>query len=192
MVALRAEAVFKPKGRAGAAFDSGEINREAEVDAVAEGGIAELERYLETPNPQTVLVFVAADIHRGTRIVKALLRRATVVEFWGLKTEREAQGRDLPDVARRAGAYVAGRVREAGVTIAMEAEKHLLEHAGTDIATLRNDVDRVLLYTQGRTEVTLEDVRAVVGGAVAVDDWALTRSIEQRDVASALRHLAWP
>jgi DNA polymerase III delta subunit len=65
----------------------------------------------------------------------------------------------------------------------------LLEHAGMDIATLRGDVERVLLYCQGRTAITEEDVRAVVGGATLVNAWGVTNAIERQDVREALRQL---
>jgi DNA polymerase-3 subunit delta len=190
VLALRCEAVLKPKRKASATADDddGAAESEAPSEGVA-GDTAELERYLAAPSSTTVLVLVAADLARNTRLAKLLLRVATVVEFWGLKTERDAKGRAL-ELALEAGEqYVRDRAREAGLRIAPDAIVPLLEHAGPDIGVLRNDVERLITYCAGRPGVTLEDVRAVVGGAIQLDDWALTRAIEQGDAGQALRQL---
>lgn len=48
--------------------------------------------YIESPEPSTTLVLVAADINRTTRLAKQLVKQAVVVECWGLKSEKEARG----------------------------------------------------------------------------------------------------
>jgi DNA polymerase III delta subunit len=58
------------------------------------------------------------------------------------------------------------------------------------VKRLRADVDRLLLYTLGQKQVTVNDVRDVVGPAALQDDWAMTNAIEQGRTAEALRQLA--
>jgi DNA polymerase-3 subunit delta len=187
--ALRSEVFLKPKGRAGATGeDEGAGLEEADATPAA-GAAGELERYLSSPSPENVLVLVAADMARNTRIGKQLLKVATTVEYWGLKGDREAKGRDLERALRAAESMVRDAMREAGLRIRPDAIEPLLEHAGTDIGVLRNDLQRVVLYCSGRPEVTRDDVRAVVGGAVQLDDWALTRAIQAADCGEALRQL---
>ena len=55
---------------------------------------------------------------------------------------------------------------------------------------LRADVDRLLLYTLGQKQITVDDVREVVGPAALQDDWAMTNAIEAGQAAEALRQLA--
>jgi DNA polymerase III delta subunit len=128
-------------------------------------------------------------MNRATRLSKLLLKHGTVVEFWGLKTDRESRGRDVEDALRRAQRFVEVRIREAGLTITLDAIEPLLEHAGTDISTLRNDLDLVITYCAGRSVVTGGDVAAVVSGAVSLDDFAVTRAIERGNAAEALRQV---
>ena len=63
------------------------------------------------------------------------------------------------------------------------------ERAGTDIATLRGDVDRLLLYAAGKPKIDLKDVQEVVSAETAQDDWAVTTAIQRGDTAEALRQV---
>jgi DNA polymerase III delta subunit len=62
--------------------------------------------------------------------------------------------------------------------------------AGTDIARLRGDIERLLLYTAGNSRITLDDVQQVVSGETAQDDWAVTNAIQRGDSAEALKQIA--
>ena len=56
------------------------------------GGAAERSRradeYVQRPSPSTTLVLAASDIDKSRKLGKALYKHATVVECWGLKTEK--------------------------------------------------------------------------------------------------------
>jgi DNA polymerase III subunit delta len=186
IVLLRAEAVLKAKGRP-ASDDEEAADPEAGEQGPGETG--ELERYLQSPSPETCLVIVAADVNRATRIGKALVKQATVVEFWGLKGERDARGKGATEAVRQAHRFASEALAEAGLRPGQGAVNALVEHAGTDIAVLRGDLERLAIYCAGKASVSLADVRAVVSGAVSVDAWALPVAIERGDVATALREL---
>ncbi len=189
IVVGRAERWLTPKRRAKADDDS-EVEDSGEESSAGLAGAGDaLTAYVESPEPEATLVLVASDINRTTRLVKALLKAATVVEFWGLKGEKEARGPAIADAMQRAGRFVAAELKKAGMTIDPRAVEPLLEHAGTDIAVLRGDVERLLLYSQGRTAVTLDDVRAVVSGATMINAWGVTNAIERGDARTALREL---
>jgi DNA polymerase-3 subunit delta len=154
------------------------------------GGASDaLYTYLESPDEGTTLVLVASDINRSTRLAKLLVKSAVVVECWGLKNEKELKGGGIAEALERAASFVATEAKKAGMTIDRAALEPLLEHAGTDIATLRGDVERLLLYCHGRKTITLEDVRANVGGATLVNAWGVTNAIERSDAREALRQL---
>jgi len=195
VLVLRGEAILKPRVRA--AGRGGEDEAPAAADAGAaepesDGhDVAALEEYLLSPSPDTCLAIVAADVHRGTRIVKTLLQRATTIEFWGFKADRDTRsGAALAGALREASRFVAERVREAGVRIDADALERLVDHGGSDISVLRADLERLLTYCAGRDAITEDDVRAVVGGESVHDDWAILRAIENGDAARALRLLA--
>ena len=183
---LRAERMLKPKRRGKAA--QSEAEEEGESEPPTELDV--LEAYVRDPVPQTTLVLVAADVDRTRKLYKTLVKHATIVECWGLKASREGRV-DLREVARTAEQVVRQTVAEAGQQhIDPAAVRLIAERAGTDIARLRGDVERLLLYTSGAARITIDDARQVVSAETAQDDWAVTNAIQRRDAKEALRQVA--
>jgi DNA polymerase III delta subunit len=149
--------------------------RESEA---AERALQQLAALVEKPEPQTTLVLVAANVDKRGRMFKLLARHATVVECGALETTADAER------------WVRNRVGAAGVEIVPAGARLLAERCGPDVKRLRNDVERLLLYTLGQKTIGLEDVRAIVGAAALQDDWAMTNAIEAGNGAEALRQLA--
>jgi DNA polymerase-3 subunit delta len=182
---VRAEKMLKPRRRGKAA----QAEPEDEADAEAPTELDVLEAYVRNPVPQTTLVLVAADVDRTRKLYKTILKQGTIVECWGLKGSRDARV-DLREVARTAEQLVRKAASEAGQAIEPAAARLIAERAGTDIARLRGDVERLLLYTAGAAKIGVEDARQVVSAETAQDDWAVTNAIQRRDAAEALRQVA--
>jgi DNA polymerase-3 subunit delta len=182
---VRAEKMLKPRRRGKTA----QPEPEDEADAEAPTELDMLEAYVRDPVPQTTLVMVAADVDRTRKLYKTILKQGTIVECWGLKGSRDTRV-DLREVARTAEQLVRQAVSEAGQQIEPAAARLIAERAGTDIARLRGDVERLLLYTSGAPKIGVEDARQVVSAETAHDDWAVTNAIQRRDAAEALRQVA--
>jgi DNA polymerase-3 subunit delta len=181
IVVLRAERILKPKRR-------GKDEEPDEGDELP-GDTDVLEAYVKRPEPLTTLLFVASDVDRSRRLYKAIQKHATIVECWGLKGAKDARV-DLRQVARTAEALVRQAVAAAGQQIDPAAVRLVADRAGTDITTLRGDVERLLLYAAGKPRIDLRDVQEVVSAETAQDDWAVTNAIQRGDAAEALRQLA--
>jgi DNA polymerase III subunit delta len=181
ILVLRAERILKPKRR----------GKDEEPDEGDEppGDTDVLEAYVKRPEPLTTLLFVASDVDRSRRLYKAIQKHATIVECWGLKGAKDARV-DLRQVARTAEALVKQAVADAGQQIDPAAARLVADRAGTDITTLRGDVERLLLYAAGKPRIDLRDVQEVVSAETAQDDWAVTNAIQRGDAAEALRQLA--
>ena len=184
VVVLRAEKLLKPKRRGKAV----EEDEDGEGDEPP-GDVDLLEAYVKSPEPLTVLVLVASDVDRTRRLYKTIQKQATIVECWGLKGARDARV-DLRQVARSAEMLVKQAVADAGQQIEPAAARLIAERAGTDIATLRGDLDRLLLYAAGKPKIELKDVQEVVSAETAQDDWAVTTAIQRGNTAEALRQIA--
>jgi DNA polymerase-3 subunit delta len=184
VIVLRAEKILKPKRR-GKAIEEEEPAADDDEPA---GDADALEAYVKAPESRNVLVFVAADVDRTRRLYKTIQKHATIVECWGLKGAKDAR-LDLRQVARTAEALVRQAVTDAGQQIDSAAARLVAERAGTDIATLRGDVDRLLLYSAGKARIDLKDVQEVVSAETAQDDWAVTTAIQRGDTAEALRQI---
>jgi DNA polymerase-3 subunit delta len=146
-------------------------------DAAARA-LDELEGLLKHPEPHSTLVFVAGALDRRGRMFKLLTKQSTLVECGVIE--------DLAGAER----WIRNRVVAAGVEIQPAAARLLAERGGLDVKRLRNDVERLLLYTLGQKTITIEDARAIAGPASLQDDWAMTNAIEAGAGAAALRQLA--
>jgi DNA polymerase-3 subunit delta len=140
--------------------------------------------------PQTTLVLVASDVDRTRKIYKTLQKHATIVECWGLKGSRDTNRIDPREVARKAEQLVREAVEKAGQEVDVKAARLIAARAGADIARLRNDIERLLLYTVGKAKITEADARDIASEQTSQDDWAVTNAIERKDTARALRELA--
>jgi DNA polymerase-3 subunit delta len=184
IVVLRAEKILKPRRRGKAPEEEGEMEEGADA-----GDLDVLDAYVRKPEPLTTLVFVASDVDRSRRLYKSLQKQATIVECWGLKGSRDAARVDLRQVARIAEALVKQAAADAGQQIDAAAARLIAERAGTDIATLRGDVERLLLFSAGKKKIDLRDVQEIVSAETAQDDWAVTNAIQRGDTAEALRQV---
>jgi DNA polymerase-3 subunit delta len=162
VIVLQAETLLAPK-------------RESEAGTRA---LEQLEELIRRPEPQTTLILVATSVDKRGKMFKLLQKQAVIVECGALV--------DLADAER----WVRTRVAAASAVIDPAAARLVAQRAGTDVKRLRADVDRLLLYTLGQKQITVDDVRDVIGPAALQDDWAMTNAIEAGQAAEALRQLA--
>jgi DNA polymerase III subunit delta len=182
---LRGEKLLKPKRRGRGAVE--EANEDSDAETPTELDV--LEAYLRDPSPQTTLVLVASDVDRTRKVYKTLQKQSAIVECWGLRVGRDGR-LDLREAARTAEQMVKQAVGNAGQQIEPAAARLVAERAGTDIARLRGDIERLLLYTAGSPKITIGDARQIVSAETAQDDWAVTNAIQRRDAREALKQLA--
>ena len=159
---LQAERLLMPKR------DTEAISRDLDL----------LETYIRSPIDTACLVIVAENLDRRRGLTKLLLSKAAVVECAGPA--------DIVEASR----WVRDRVSDEGMSIDARAARLVAERTGPDIRRLRADVGRLVLYAADKTVIEIDDVLQVVGAPAAQDDWAVTRAIERRATAEALRELA--
>ncbi len=128
------------------------------------------------PEPSTVLVLVAADIDRSRRLYKTAAEDRHDRRVLGAEGGRKDARTDPRQVARQAETLVKQAAAEAGSQIEPAAARLVAERAGTDIAKLRGDVERLMLFSAGTPKMSLADAQAVVSAESAQDDWAVTRT----------------
>lgn len=180
---MRAERLLKPK-RASRSAETDDEEEPDEGEAPADMG--PLEDYLAGPVPSTTVVFVAAEIDKSRRLTKKLLEAAQVVTFGGL----EGEGRSGRADTRAAAEWVRSELEQAQRAIDPVAVHLLVDRAGGDITKLRGDLERLLLYTEGRKRITRDDVAEVASIATQLDDWAVVNAIADGDAPRALREAA--
>ncbi|MBP6716509.1 MAG: DNA polymerase III subunit delta [Acidobacteria bacterium] len=190
VVVMRAERIFKPK-RGGKAAEAEEADdKDTPADDAGPGEAVDLgpiEDYLAAPVDGTTLVFVASDVDGTRKLTKRLKDAAQVVECFGLETRTAGDRREALNAAR---AQVQKELEQLGRSIESNAMQLLLDRTGLDITQLRGSLERLLLYSQDKKSITIEDVREVVGEHAFVDDWAIINAIGDGDAGRALRALA--
>ncbi len=180
VVFLHVERLFKGRKKLAEVDDEGAAD---DAPAPDPGG---LEGYVNSPEPSNVLVLVATDVNRSTKLGKLLATRAVTVECEGFS----ADGFNGAQAALRdAMQFAVERVRAAGKRIDAQGLTALVERAGPDIMRLRKDVDTLVLFVGDAPGITVADVELVVGAAQQFDDWAVTNAIAAGDAAAALRHV---
>ena len=148
---------------------------------------AALDRYFRSPNPQALLVFVADflripsdvrrmemdDKNRYERLSETLGQHCGIVELARVNEE---------DAMR----WTVATAQEAGVRIEPEAARELADALGADMLMISSELEKLLLYTQGRGRITLGDVETMVLGAKQRSLYELTDAISARDRVRAL------
>ena len=120
--------------------DMEQMKRKAKVKAL-------LEKYLERPSPDTVLVMV----HNSgdEKPEPALLRLSTAVEFTPLTAERVLK-------------WIAHQGKQLGVTLTPEAAQHLVDSVGQDLGLLRTELAK-MSGLAGDSALDIDDVVGLVG-----------------------------
>src|SRR5262249_22235906 len=126
--------------------------------------------YLARPAADVLLVLVAG---AGIKADKSLAQTTVAVEFEPLTGDR---------IPAWIGYYVKSNLR---TTITPEAVAHLQEAAGTDLAQIRTELDKLASYA-GDAGIDESAVAAVVGVRPGETLGALLDAIARRDAPAAL------
>ena len=141
-----------------------------DVGALKKDARSAVERYLEKPSPDVLLLLVEA---HGGKTDKELTRRTTVLEFAPLAGER---------MPRWIAHYA---ITELGTPISEGAADLLYGAVGNDLHQIAAELDKLASYANGR-EITEEAIADVVGirrGETMAD---LLDAVARRDVKKSL------
>jgi DNA polymerase-3 subunit delta len=148
---------------------------------------AALERYFRSPNPQALILFVAdfvripSDVRRMEMDDKNRFER--LGETLGQHCGMVELARVNEDDAMR---WIAATAQEAGVRVEPDAARELADALGADMMLISSELEKLLLYTEGRGRITLGDVETMVLAAKQRSLYELTDAITARDRVRAL------
>jgi len=144
------------------------------VESAGADLIAALVAYAEDPAPTTVLALVGAKLLKSSRLYKV------VDAHGGILARPTPKKYEIP-------AAVGDLFAMHGKTASPEVRKLVAVTVGTNLDALNAAVGKVATFVGERTEVTREDVEAVVDVSAETQIWQLGTAILERDGASALR-----
>jgi DNA polymerase-3 subunit delta len=135
-----------------------------------------LEKYLDAPSAQTILVFDVL-VWEGRSKLKGLLTKKTnVVEFNPL-SEKE-----IPS-------WISAHVRTLKYQIDPAVPQLLTERLGTDLQRISAELEKLMLLRQSEKRITAQDVEKTVGFSPMATIWNWGDAILDQDAGEALRLL---
>jgi DNA polymerase-3 subunit delta len=135
-----------------------------------------LAEYAQDPSPSTCVVLVANKLD-GRRKLALLAKKS------GFLVSCEPLG------PRELVAWVAGEFAARGHAVDEDVPALLPEIAGSDMAMLRDAIERLCLYVGAGERVTERAVQTCVARVRTADTWALVVAVGARDLGAALRLL---
>ena len=143
------------------------------VEKMAKDGMDALVAYVENPAETTVLALVAKKLAKNTRLYKAVDR------LGGLLERAAPKPSEFPAEVQKLFARKSRRVT-------MEGAELMVRAVGRDLQRLSVEVDKAVAFTGARTDLTAEDIAAVVSTAATTSVFELGTALGDRDCGRAL------
>ncbi len=147
-----------------------------DLEELAAADQEELASYVVAPQEKTILALVASGLDRRTSFYKRLAERACIVEFQKLKGAA---------LERWADSFLSRR----GYRIGAAALRKLLDLAGSDLLSLENEIEKLILYSGSEKQIQDGTVDLLVRASRQHTIFELTSALGRRDQKAALRLL---
>lgn len=132
-----------------------------------------LSGYLESPSESTCLILQNGKTDMRRKPFVTARKHGTVMEF-----------RPLYD--NQVAGWISARVAGLGRTIGPEAVRMLSTSVGQSLREIRNEIDKLILFAGRRTEITPDDVSAIVGASREYNIFELQKAIGIRQTGRAV------
>lgn len=147
-----------------------------EAQAVKADFLEKLTAYAERPNPQTILVIAGrGDKVTGAKFLKAARSSGAVI----FETPKLYES--------KVGPLIETMVRNEGLTIDQKALAMLIDHVGTDLRRIVNEVAKLKAALPGGGAITPQVVERLIGVSKDFNNWELIDALAVRDVAKVYR-----
>lgn len=135
-----------------------------------------LESYADRPSSQATLVLDVKTWRKNTRLAKKVAETGLELDC------SELQGAQLT-------AWLIEQAKGDGKQLSRDGAALMVELAGGGLTLLDQELAKLVAYVGERERITLEDVRALVGGWRAETTWKMTDSVRDGRPAAALQAL---
>ena len=142
------------------------------VEAWKAADVKEIEAYLASPAPDTVLVLVGDGLKKDAALAKAVGKTGDVHTY-------DVAKKDLPK-------WVGEQFARLGATADRDACRALVEAVGDDVGDLSSEIQKLATWANGET-ITRAVVEELAVGRAETPIFAVTDSWGSRDVAGTLR-----
>lgn len=133
-------------------------------DTITEEHEPVLTDYLSSPEPTTIVIFVADELNKVRKMGKLLEKQTAAVEFAPLT------GPALADWARK-------HVADIGASIEPAALQFLAARVGDNVARLSNEIDKLAAAAMPSGQITKELIDELVADSCAIDNFDFVNEI---------------
>jgi DNA polymerase III subunit delta len=148
---------------------------------------AAIVRYAKDPNPNALVIFVADHIR-----IPADVRRMEMTDKERYERIRETLGDfctilEMARVDENEGMrWAIDTAESCGVKLEPDAGRELVDALGSDMLSVSNELEKLILYVGEKKRITLGDVETMVLSAKQRSLYELTDAISSKDTARAL------
>jgi DNA polymerase III delta subunit len=136
--------------------------------------------------PSGAVLIVTAEVADQRRALFKRMAEAGVAVDCGVRTGRLGETQMRPEVAR---ARIKDAVSRAGKRIDEDAVTGIVERTGFSVRALESELEKILLYVGGRTDIRKVDALEVLSSSREASIFDLTSALEAQDAGGALRAL---
>ena len=154
---------------------------EGQQPALRRSFLKELQAYLPVLPDSTRLVFMEEQALKSSHPILKLAREADMKGRAYVKEFKQPKEWEVPN-------WIQQRARDEGGEISWDASRELAGLAGNDLRLLDQEIEKLLLYADGRP-VTEKDVRTLVSRAREASVFDLVDYVGKREADKALRLL---
>jgi DNA polymerase-3 subunit delta len=133
-------------------------------------------RYLNSPSPSSVVIFIADDLDKRKKLTKTLLSNCTVVDFSAVK-DAEAK------------AWARTRLKELKTSTDDRVLTEIVRLAGTDLQTLNSELEKLAGAAIETQTITMQMVDELIGHSRELSNFELGDQLIAGDSRRALMML---
>ena len=141
-----------------------------------ENELIQLEPILEKPVESSVFVIFGDKVDKRKKAIKILLEKAVCVEF------KKPYENEVPQ-------WISLFAKDLGLKISSEAIHRIHRLVGNNLSELDNQLRKIQLYLNERTNIEISDVNSVVSFSREENIFDFTKAIGQKDRVKALEQL---
>ncbi len=134
---------------------------------------SELADYMKTMSSEACFLFIEKEVDKRGKLYKAVKEKGRIVEL---------SHQDERTLIR----WLLGMVKQEGKQIREETVRYILSKAGTDMANLEKEMEKLFCYTLEKEEITLQDVDAVCTTQITNHIFDMVEAVAKQQKKKAL------
>ncbi|MDR0963735.1 MAG: DNA polymerase III subunit delta [Clostridium sp.] len=133
----------------------------------------QMAEYVNSLPDTSTFIFVQKEVDKRTKLYKAIKNHGTITEF----TIQDAQTLKQ---------WVASILKKDGLQIHEKTLEYFLEKTGSDMSTIRNELEKLICYAVGNNVITTDDIDAVCSVTVTNHIFDMITTLAQKNQKLAL------